>query len=132
MSTYKIARFSGLDEFLLNVGVARGKLKKGGVVDKEMSARLVVGDWQAGRIPFYTLPPERETGALQVVPGREGGRDRSIDRSVSAFFVLFCFALFTPRLRTRWHGGSLSTVHRMKRESVYLFSCGTALGCRAR
>ena len=40
------------------VARARGKMKKGGVLDLEMSARTVLTDWVQGRIPYCTKPPE--------------------------------------------------------------------------
>ncbi len=59
MGIYGIARFAGADEFLRLVAAKRGKLKKGGVADSLAAARIVLGDWNAGRIPFFTLPPAR-------------------------------------------------------------------------
>lgn len=59
MQIYGLPRFSGADEFLRGVAAKRGKLKKGGVIDVQAAARLVLGDWNGGRIPFFTLPPSR-------------------------------------------------------------------------
>lgn len=59
MQIYGIPRFASSDEFLRSVASKRGKLKKGGVIDIQAAARLVLGDWNGGRIPFYTLPPSR-------------------------------------------------------------------------
>jgi len=58
---YKIPNFNDIHEFLRNVAVKRGKIKQGGVVDIESSARLVIQDWNSGKIPYYTIPPEPET-----------------------------------------------------------------------
>lgn len=43
---------------------------KGGVADIESSARLVLQDWNTGRIPYYTIPPEADTVHLgtSIVP----------------------------------------------------------------
>lgn len=57
MSVYKVAAFDGVDSFLQQVANARGKLKRGGVVDVEAAARIVLQDWNEGRIPYYTVPP---------------------------------------------------------------------------
>lgn len=59
MSIYKIPTFKTPDEFLQHVAAVRGKLKKGGVVHLSAAARIVLGDWNEGRIPHYTLPPQR-------------------------------------------------------------------------
>ncbi|KAK9814574.1 hypothetical protein WJX72_008095 [[Myrmecia] bisecta] len=63
MMTYKIPAFKGADEFLQLIASARGKLKKGGSVDVAAAARIVLQDWNDGRIAYYTLPPVRENEA---------------------------------------------------------------------
>lgn len=60
MTIYKIAGFSSTDEFLQLIALARGKLKKGGTADTQAAAKIVLQDWNDGRIPFYTMPPHRE------------------------------------------------------------------------
>lgn len=35
-------------------------LLQGGVADYQTAARLVIQDWNAGRIPYYTIPPETD------------------------------------------------------------------------
>ena len=57
MTLYKTARFGTDQEFLQLVARARGKMKKGGVLDLEMAARTVLQDWVQGKIPYCTNPP---------------------------------------------------------------------------
>lgn len=45
MLFYKVADFSGSQEFLAFVGAKRGFLKKGGIPDITKAARLVLQDW---------------------------------------------------------------------------------------
>ena len=59
MLMYKIGAFDDVDDFLRAVGKTRGVLKKGGVPDMLAAARVVLNDWNGGRIPYYTTPPER-------------------------------------------------------------------------
>ncbi|XVE78066.1 hypothetical protein DITRI_Ditri13aG0114300 [Diplodiscus trichospermus] len=59
VTIYKIPSFQSVDEFLQNVAMVRGKLKKGGVVDVEAAARIILHDWNEGKIPYYTMPPVR-------------------------------------------------------------------------
>jgi nuclear GTP-binding protein len=59
MLMYKIGKFSDVDDFLQNIGKIRGVLKKGGVPDMMAAARVVLNDWNQGRIPYYTTPPAR-------------------------------------------------------------------------
>ena len=60
MGIYKVPSFEGTDQFLQHIALARGKLKKGGTVDVQAAAKVVLQDWNDGRIPFYTMPPQRE------------------------------------------------------------------------
>ena len=60
MTIYKVPTFDSTDQFLQHVALARGKLKKGGTVDVQAAAKVVLQDWNDGRIPFYTMPPQRE------------------------------------------------------------------------
>lgn len=47
---YRIPSFDSVDEFLQNVATARGKLKKGGIVDVDAAARIVLHDWNEGML----------------------------------------------------------------------------------
>lgn len=60
MGIYKVPAFESTDQFLHHIALARGKLKKGGTVDVQAAAKVVLQDWNDGRIPFYTMPPQRE------------------------------------------------------------------------
>ncbi|KAJ3006984.1 UNVERIFIED_CONTAM: Guanine nucleotide-binding protein-like 3-like protein, partial [Siphonaria sp. JEL0065] len=54
---YDIPPFSDTRDFLIHLAKLRGRLRKGGSPDLESTARSVLQDWNAGRVPFYTLPP---------------------------------------------------------------------------
>ncbi|CAE7238721.1 Gnl2 [Symbiodinium sp. CCMP2592] len=45
------------EEFLSILGKKMGKLVKGGEADIDTAARIVLYDWQRGRIPYFTAPP---------------------------------------------------------------------------
>ena len=47
---------------LQHVANARGKLRPGGTADTVAAARVVLSDWNDGRIRFYTEPPQRSSG----------------------------------------------------------------------
>jgi len=57
---YKIPMFSTPAEFLQHVAMKRGKILRGGIPDIEGAARAVLQDWNSGKIPYYTVPPESE------------------------------------------------------------------------
>jgi nuclear GTP-binding protein len=58
MELYSVPQYRSADEFLWHLAKQQGKLLKGGVPDRARAARLLVRDWNVGKIPFYTLPPE--------------------------------------------------------------------------
>ncbi|KAJ8534588.1 hypothetical protein K7X08_016316 [Anisodus acutangulus] len=62
VTIYKVPTFDSVDDFLQKVAMVRGKLKKGGIVDVDAAARIVLHDWNEGKIPYYTLPPTRNDG----------------------------------------------------------------------
>lgn len=48
VTLYKVPSFDSVDDFLQKVATVRGKLKKGGVLDVEAAARIVLHDWNEG------------------------------------------------------------------------------------
>lgn len=51
-------RWEDGEEFLNIIGKKMGKLIKGGDVDLNVTARIVLYDWQRGRIPYFTAPAD--------------------------------------------------------------------------
>ena len=51
------ATWKDADEFLTLVASKQGKLVKGGEADLETTARVVLYDWQKGRLPYFSMPP---------------------------------------------------------------------------
>ncbi|KAH8253737.1 hypothetical protein KR032_006672 [Drosophila birchii] len=54
---YKIEHWNTSKHFLEQLAQKSGKLLKGGEPDVTQSARMVLNDWQRGKLPFY-VPPE--------------------------------------------------------------------------
>lgn len=48
VSLYKVPSFDSVEDFLHKVATVRGRLKKGGIVDVEAAARIVLHDWNEG------------------------------------------------------------------------------------
>ena len=70
MTLYRIPDYKDADTFLINVATVRGKLKKGGTIDATAAAKIVLQDWNDGKIPYYTSPPRRQSevqGSAAVV-----------------------------------------------------------------
>lgn len=64
MNLYKIGNFEDATSFLYNVAVAKGKFKKGGVADLESAARIVITDWNGGKMRHYATPPSFDPSML--------------------------------------------------------------------
>ncbi|RMZ53379.1 hypothetical protein APUTEX25_004867 [Auxenochlorella protothecoides] len=55
---YKLEAWEDAEDFLSQLARAAGKLNKGGEPDLNTVAKMVLLDWQRGRIPFFSLPPD--------------------------------------------------------------------------
>lgn len=66
MLHYHITDYSSVDEFLSLVARGIGKLKRGGIPDQAMAARMVLNDWNTGKIKYFTHPPEAETRSTHI------------------------------------------------------------------
>ncbi|WZY96834.1 hypothetical protein YC2023_069163 [Brassica napus] len=60
---YKIKDWEDDHDFLLQLCKASGKLLKGGEPDLMTGAKMILHDWQRGRIPFFVPPPKAEDKA---------------------------------------------------------------------
>lgn len=56
VTLYKVPSFDAVDDFLQKVGTVRGKLKKGGIVDIDAAARIVLHDWNEGMCYQHLSP----------------------------------------------------------------------------
>ncbi len=54
---YKVKQWQDAEDFLTKLAQASGKLLKGGEPDLNTAAKMVLYDWQRGKIPFFVLPP---------------------------------------------------------------------------
>eukprot|EP01101_Sappina_pedata_P006833 TRINITY_DN3498_c0_g1_i1.p1 TRINITY_DN3498_c0_g1~~TRINITY_DN3498_c0_g1_i1.p1 ORF type:complete len:585 (-),score=352.53 TRINITY_DN3498_c0_g1_i1:118-1872(-) len=57
---YKIPTFDTVQQFLTEIAKKRGKLLKGGMPDLDTAARMILQDWNFGKIKYYTLPPTEQ------------------------------------------------------------------------
>lgn len=58
------AKFQDVIEFLVLVATTKGKLGKGGIPDRHAAARIILQDWNRGKIPFFTPPPDLKHNIL--------------------------------------------------------------------
>nr|XP_009938623.1 PREDICTED: nucleolar GTP-binding protein 2 [Opisthocomus hoazin] len=86
--TYKIDSWKDTEDFLEKLASRTGKLLKGGEPDLQTVSKMVLNDWQRGRIPFFVKPPNAETGpqppALEVaVTSSQDNNEEKISESVA-------------------------------------------------
>ena len=55
-------------DFLEKLAIKGGRLHKGGEADVSTVARMVLHDWQRGKIPFFTPPPADPKGGAKGEP----------------------------------------------------------------
>lgn len=73
MAAYSLPAFDDAPTFLALLAKRRGKVTAGGVLDVKAAAVAVLVEWNAGKVPFYTLPPAGTAAA-----GRAGGMDAAV------------------------------------------------------
>lgn len=54
---YQVGSFTSASEFVRSVGIRRGRVRHGGVVDDDETCRIILRDWNDGRIGYFTIPP---------------------------------------------------------------------------
>lgn len=84
-------------EFLTILGKKMGKLLKGGDADCQTAARIVLYDWQRGRIPYFCPPPEDEAEADESqADGQHAaeGQDGSVQQSLESLGEVQCVHAF--------------------------------------
>uniref|UniRef100_A0A8C7TJU8 Nucleolar GTP-binding protein 2 n=1 Tax=Oncorhynchus mykiss TaxID=8022 RepID=A0A8C7TJU8_ONCMY len=69
--TYRIPTWSSPEDFLEKLAMRMGKLLKGGEPDLTCVSKMVLNDWQRGRIPFFVKPPGCEED-YSLPPSVEG------------------------------------------------------------
>ncbi|KFP16926.1 Nucleolar GTP-binding protein 2, partial [Egretta garzetta] len=87
--TYKIDSWNDTEEFLEKLASRTGKLLKGGEPDIQTVSKMVLNDWQRGRIPFFVKPPNAEPGpqppALEIaVTSSQDNNEEKISESVAS------------------------------------------------
>ncbi|XP_061918386.1 nucleolar GTP-binding protein 2 [Entelurus aequoreus] len=55
--TYRVPTWTSTEDFLEKLAFRYGKLLKGGEPDLPTVSKMVLNDWQRGRIPFFVKPP---------------------------------------------------------------------------
>ncbi|PSR95682.1 Nuclear/nucleolar GTPase [Actinidia chinensis var. chinensis] len=62
---YKIKDWEDENDFLVQLCKLTGKLLRGGEPDLMTAAKMVLHDWQRGKIPFFVPPTQEEKGSAE-------------------------------------------------------------------
>ncbi|CAL9056392.1 unnamed protein product [Musa banksii] len=86
---YKIEDWADENDFLVQLCKSTGKLLKGGEPDLMTAAKMILHDWQRGKIPFFVPPPQQEGNSSENsdAPETTTGSDApegSADPTISA------------------------------------------------
>ncbi|EDV23379.1 uncharacterized protein TRIADDRAFT_27600 [Trichoplax adhaerens] len=72
LNTYKIQPWNDAVHFLEQIAKKAGKLLKGGECDLNSVARMILNDWQRGKLPYFVSPPklddEQVTETKEAIP----------------------------------------------------------------
>ena len=73
---YHVPEWAGADDFLARLARRSGRLTRGGEPDTATAAKMVLMDWQRGKLPYYAEPPSvgGGEGGEQAAKGKRGGR----------------------------------------------------------
>jgi nuclear GTP-binding protein len=57
LETYQVEPFNSTLDFLAKICRKYGKLGKGGIPEIKHGAKLVIEDWNRGKLKYFTIPP---------------------------------------------------------------------------
>lgn len=60
IKTYRVEDWSDAQDFLEKVAKKKGKLLKGGEPDINTVSKMILNDWQRGKLPYFVKPPIEE------------------------------------------------------------------------
>lgn len=72
LKLYGIQDFYGYKEFLVRLANAKGKFKKRGILDLEATSRILIQDWNRGKLRYYVPPPIEEAFEQSIVFNKGG------------------------------------------------------------
>lgn len=79
---YKIKEWVDENDFLLQLCKSSGKLLKGGEPDLMTAAKMILHDWQRGKIPFFVPPPRQDALSESEEPNVNGiDVDEAVDHN---------------------------------------------------
>ncbi|PVU85843.1 hypothetical protein BB560_006892 [Smittium megazygosporum] len=68
---YNVLPYRNATEFLVQLARIRGRFKRGGIPDLNSAARIILTDWNSGKIPYYTMVPESPSSTQSQIKQKE-------------------------------------------------------------
>ncbi|KAJ7948632.1 Nuclear/nucleolar GTPase 2 [Quillaja saponaria] len=97
---YKIKDWTDDNDFLVQLCKLTGKLYKGGEPDLMTAAKMVLHDWQRGKIPFF-VPPPRQDDSSRVPNVNSVDKDGAVDNDqASAAFKAIANVISSQQQRS--------------------------------
>ncbi|CAK8578709.1 unnamed protein product [Lathyrus sativus] len=118
---YKIKEWVDENDFLLQLCKSSGKLLKGGEPDLMTAAKMILHDWQRGKIPFFVPPPrQNDVSEAEEEPNVNGiDVDETVDpNQASAAIKAIANVLSSQQQRNVPVQGDLFTENEMKGETT--------------
>jgi len=84
MQQYTLGHYEDAAEFLALLARGQGKLKKGGIPDRDAAAKTVLNDWNSGKIKYFTHPPEEVEANISSEIVSEFAAEFSLDDLAAA------------------------------------------------
>ncbi|KAM7492599.1 hypothetical protein LguiA_035520 [Lonicera macranthoides] len=82
---YKIKDWEDDNDFLVQLCKLSGKLLKGGEPDLKTAGKMILHDWQRGKIPFFVPPPKHEDEKSEEEAKESGAeKDAAVDHDQAA------------------------------------------------
>ncbi|KAF3442523.1 hypothetical protein FNV43_RR16439 [Rhamnella rubrinervis] len=81
---YKIKDWVDENDFLVQLCKQTGKLLRGGEPDLTTAAKMVLHDWQRGKIPFFVPPPCKEDESSEEPMVHGSGEDADVDNNLAS------------------------------------------------
>ncbi|KAI3466126.1 hypothetical protein Pfo_022789 [Paulownia fortunei] len=78
-TAFKISDWEGENDFLVKLCKSTGKLLKIGEPDFMTAAKVILHDWQKGKIPFFVPPPKQEDDTSEQPNAIEVEKDKVRD-----------------------------------------------------
>ncbi|XP_034824896.1 guanine nucleotide-binding protein-like 3 homolog [Maniola hyperantus] len=66
VALYCIPEYNTPQEFFASLASRMGRYKKGGVPDQEAAARILLNDWNIGKVRYFTVPPETPDSEVHI------------------------------------------------------------------